>query len=173
MKKALFLDRDGVLNVDTGYLHKVEDLQWIKGAKEALKMAVDAGYELIVVTNQSGIARGYYTEQDVQALHEHMGNELAAIGAPVRAFYYCPHHVEGTVKEYTQECNCRKPLPGMIEQAINDWHIDPYMSFMVGDRESDMEAAQRAGVRGYLFDGDNLAEFMTPILGWEELRKDL
>lgn len=173
MKKALFLDRDGVINVDTGYLHKAEDLQWIPGAKEALKAAVDAGYVLIVVTNQSGIARGYYTEQDVRDLHEEMGKQLALVGAPVLEFYYCPHYEQGTIPEYAIPCQCRKPESGMLEKAIKDHHIDPYKSFMIGDRESDMEAAKKAGLRGYLFEEEDLLHFITPILGWEELRQDI
>ena len=124
MKKVLFLDRDGVLNRDTGYLHSVDELEWIPGAKAGLAYAHSKGYDLIVVTNQSGIGRGYYTVEDMNILHEHMNRELTANGAPILHFYYCPHHKEGTILEYTIECDCRKPKQGMILQVFHDYVID-------------------------------------------------
>ena len=155
MRKVLFLDRDGVINKDVSYLYKIADLQWVDGAKEALKLAHDSGYELIVVTNQSGVARGYYKETDVQILHDYMGNELFKAGAPILHFYYCQHHKDG---------NCRKPKPGMILQAIKDFDVDVEHSFLIGDSQRDVDAAEAAGVKGYLFTESNLLHFMKKIL---------
>ena len=164
MRKVLFLDRDGVINKDVSYLYKIADLQWVDGAKEALKLAHDSGYELIVVTNQSGVARGYYKETDVQILHDYMGNELFKAGAPILHFYYCPHHKDGTVERYAIDCNCRKPKPGMILQAIKDFDVDVEHSFLIGDSKRDVDAAEVAGVKGYLFTESNLLNFMKKIL---------
>lgn len=164
MRKVVFLDRDGVINKDVSYLYKIEDLQWVDGAKEALQLAYDAGYDLIVVTNQSGVARGYYKESDVQILHDYMGNELDKAGAPILRFYYCPHHEEGIIDKYAVNCDCRKPKPGMLLQAIKEYHINPSESFLIGDNVRDVEAAEAAGVKGYLFTGENLLEFMKTIV---------
>ncbi|WP_251424086.1 D-glycero-alpha-D-manno-heptose-1,7-bisphosphate 7-phosphatase [Veillonella agrestimuris] len=164
MRKVLFLDRDGVINKDVSYLYKIEDLQWVDGAKEALKLAYDAGYDLIVVTNQSGVARGYYKESDVQILHDYMGNELDKAGAPILRFYYCPHHKDGTVERYAVDCDCRKPKPGMLLQAIKEYNVDPSESFLIGDNVRDVESAEAAGVKGYLFTGTDLLSFMKIIL---------
>ena len=164
MRKVLFLDRDGVINKDVSYLYKIADLQWVDGAKEALKLAHDSGYELIVVTNQSGVARGYYKETDVQILHDYMGNELFKAGAPILHFYYCPHHKDGTVERYAVDCNCRKPKPGMILQAIKDFDVDVEHSFLIGDSQRDVDASEAAGIKGYLFTESNLLNFMKKIL---------
>ncbi|ETS93796.1 MULTISPECIES: D-glycero-beta-D-manno-heptose 1,7-bisphosphate 7-phosphatase [Veillonella] len=164
MRKVLFLDRDGVINKDVNYLYRIDDLQWVDGAKEALAYAYSKGYDLIVVTNQSGVARGYYTEHDVQILHEYMGRELDACGAPILRFYYCPHHVEGTVSRYAVECECRKPKPGMIYQAIKDYDVNVGESFLIGDSPRDIEAAEAAGIKGYLFTGTNLLDFIKTII---------
>ncbi|MDY3973055.1 HAD family hydrolase [uncultured Veillonella sp.] len=164
MRKAMFLDRDGVINVDVNYLYRIEDLTFFPGAKEALALAVKAGYDLIVVTNQSGVARGYYTEADVQALHQYMGDQLAKVGAPILTFYYCPHHEKGLVPEYTKACDCRKPKPGMILQACEDYEIDVAKSFLIGDKETDVKAAEAAGMKGYLHTEDNLLPLVQRIL---------
>ena len=112
------------------------------------------------MTNQSGVARGYYKETDVQILHDYMGNELFKAGAPILNFYYCPHHKDGVVERYAVDCNCRKPKPGMILQAIKDFDVDVEHSFLVGDSQRDVEAAEAAGVKGYLFTESNLLDFM-------------
>jgi len=164
MRKVVFLDRDGVLNVDTNYLHKVEDLRWVKGAKTALKKAVDAGYDLIVVTNQSGVARGYYSERDVLTLHSYMGKVLEGVGAPILAFYYCPHLKGAPIAMYDIDCDCRKPKPGMLLKAIKDYDIDVTESFLIGDSPRDIQAAEAAGMKGYLFISHNLEECMDAIL---------
>ena len=119
-KPAAFLDRDGVLNVDIGWLHKPQDCVWMDGAKEAVRLLNAANYFVFVVTNQAGVARGLYDEAKVLELHDWMSGELAAVGAHVDAYYYCPHHPEGIVASYRQACACRKPAPGMIERALGN-----------------------------------------------------
>jgi len=151
-RPAAFLDRDGVLNVDHGYAHRSDQLEWIVGAPQAVRLLNDAGYLAIVVTNQSGVARGYYDEAAVRRFHSHMQEALRAQGAHIDAFYYCPHHPEGTVKELAVRCNCRKPGTGMLEQAARDWPIDRGRSFLIGDKDDDMAAAAAFKIRGVKFD---------------------
>jgi D-glycero-D-manno-heptose 1,7-bisphosphate phosphatase len=149
---AAFLDRDGVLNVDHGYTFKPGDFELMPAAAAAVRRLNAAGYIVIVVTNQSGVARGYYTEADVKAFNAHMHEVLQAEGACIDAFYYCPHHPEGTVKELAIRCDCRKPAPGMLEQAARDWPIDRGRSFLIGDKDDDVTAAKAFGIRGVKFD---------------------
>jgi D-glycero-D-manno-heptose 1,7-bisphosphate phosphatase len=137
-RPAAFLDRDGVLNVDRGYVHRLDQLEWVDGAAQAVGLLNRAGYIVIVVTNQSGIARGFYDEAAVRQFHTHMQDGLQAQGAHIDAFYYCPHHPQGTVAEWAVRCRCRKPLPGMLEQAARDWPIDLGRSFMIGDKDDDI-----------------------------------
>ena len=151
-RPAAFLDRDGVLNIDHGFIHKPEQLQWIEGAPEAVRLLNDAGYFVIVVTNQSGVARGYFDEAAVRSLHAVMQDRLAQYGAHIDAFYFCPHHPEGTVKALAVRCLCRKPKPGMLEQAARDWPIDKRNSFLIGDKVDDMAAAAAFDIRGFKFD---------------------
>jgi D-glycero-D-manno-heptose 1,7-bisphosphate phosphatase len=152
VKPAAFLDRDGVLNVDHGYVHRPERLEWIADAPEVVRMLNEAGSAVIVITNQSGVARGYFGESDVKRFHAHMQEELKARGAHVDAFYYCPHHPQGSVAPYAIACNCRKPKPGLLEQAARDFVIDRKRSFLIGDKDDDVAAAQAFGVRGIKFD---------------------
>ena len=158
--KAVFFDRDGVLNVDVHYLHKKEDFVWVDGAPEAVKYCNDHGYRVIVITNQSGVARGYYTEQDIAALHDWMNEQLQQWGAHIDAFYYCPHHPQGTVLEYTRSCNCRKPETGMIDLACRQESIDRRQAVFFGDAATDMECARRANIKGYHFQSGNLLQFV-------------
>ena len=153
---ALFLDRDGTLNVDTDYLHEIEKFQWMPEAREAVKYANDRGYLVIVVTNQSGVARGMFGEDAVQELHRFMDEELEKIGAHVDAYYYCPHHPEAAVPAYRKDCSCRKPKSGLIDKACRDFAIDLEHSLMVGDSLRDVECAEGAGVRGILYQGGSL-----------------
>ena len=156
-RSAIFLDRDGVLNEDIGFLYRPAELRWIGGAREALRQINLAGALAIVVTNQSGVARGYYAEDDVRALHAHMAQSLAEIGARVDAFYYCPFHDEGAIPQYVvADHPDRKPNPGMLLRAIADFDIDPKRSLIIGDKASDIEAGRRAGVRGVLFSGGRM-----------------
>lgn len=158
--KAIFFDRDGTLNVDVHYLHDPADFVWVDGAIEAIRWANEHGYLVIVVTNQSGIARGYYDEAAVHHLHDWMNTELEKHNAHIDAFYYCPHHTEGKLPAYTKSCDCRKPAPGMILRAIAEHDIDPAASWMFGDAESDVAAAENAGVRGVRYAGGSLCELI-------------
>lgn len=159
-KPAVFFDRDGVLNIDHGYTYRSQDFQWMTGAVQTIKFFNDHNYQVFVITNQSGIARGYYTEQDVQQLHQFMNDELKKHDAHIDAFYYCPHHPAGVVTEYKKACACRKPQPGMIQQACAEWNVDIVHSVMIGDKHSDVEAANAAGIAGHLFVEDDLFEFV-------------
>lgn len=154
---AAFFDRDGVLNRDTGYLHRAEDFEWMPGAMAAIAAANSAGLAVVVVTNQSGVARGFYGEADVEALHAWMNDELAARGARIDRFYHCPYHEDGVVEAYrVADHPDRKPNPGMLLRAIKDMDLDPVRSFLIGDQPSDMAAGAGAGVATYLFDGSDL-----------------
>jgi D-glycero-D-manno-heptose 1,7-bisphosphate phosphatase len=164
VRPAAFLDRDGVLNVDTAYLYRPEDFSWIEGAIDAVKALNTAGYLVIVATNQSAVARGLYDEPAVDALHAWMQQELARHGACIDAFYYCPHHPEGTIARYACDCNSRKPGPGMLLRAMRELPVRKEGSFVVGDKETDIEAARRAGIPGYLFRGGSLKDFLEQIL---------
>lgn len=163
-QKAVFLDRDGVLNEDVGYLYKIEDFKWQQEAPEAIQYLKSQGYFIVVVTNQSGIARGYYEEKDVHILHNWLNEELKRFHTQIDAFYYCPHHHEGVVQSYKIECNCRKPKAGMIETAIQEYQLDRTQSFLIGDKISDLTAAQAAQMKGYLFHGGSLLTFVQQVL---------
>ena len=143
---AVFLDSDGTINVDTGYVHKVDDFQFIENAIEAMQSIKQMGYALIIVTNQAGIARGMYTEDQFMHLTEWMDWSLADRGVDLDGIYYCPHHPEGTVEEFRQVCNCRKPAPGMLLDAQKYLKIDMGNSYMVGDKLDDMLAGRAAEV---------------------------
>ena len=162
--KAIFFDRDGTLNVDVHYLHDPAEFAWTEGAVEAIRWANSHGFLVIVVTNQSGIARGYYGEDSVRRLHDWMNAELAQHGAHIDAFYYCPHHPEGRVPAYTRVCGCRKPAPGMLLRAITEHDIDPAASLMIGDAARDVMAAKQAGVRGVRYVGGSLADCVREAL---------
>ncbi len=131
-RPEIFFDRDGVLNVDAGYLFRSEQLRWMPGAMAAVRRANELGFVTVVVTNQSGVARGLYTEADIVALHNWMQQELGTAGARIDAFYYCPHHPEGSEAAYRMVCECRKPLPGMLLQAARDLDIDLASSILIG-----------------------------------------
>ena len=146
LRPAAFLDRDGVLNDDLGYVVRRDDFHWLPGVMPALQRLQQAGYALVVVTNQSGVARGLYTLADVDALHAHMQQELQANGVTLTAVYACPHHPDGVVSTYRQDCDCRKPRPGMILQALRAHGLDPARSLLVGDKASDIEAGRAADV---------------------------
>lgn len=159
LRPALFLDRDGTLNVDTGYLHEIDRLEWIDGAIDCVKRFNDRGWWVIVVTNQSGIARGFYTEEDMRTLHDKMSSDLAEAGAHIDAWYHCPYHPEGSVEAYRKDSFDRKPKPGMLMQAMGDFPIIREKSFLIGDSQRDIDAAHAAGVGGFLYKEGNLAVF--------------
>jgi D-glycero-D-manno-heptose 1,7-bisphosphate phosphatase len=146
LRKAVFLDRDGVLNEDLGYVHRREDFHWLAGVLEALAAWQAAGYAMVVITNQSGIARGLYGQHDLDRLHSWMGGELAAAGLTLDGIYACPHLPEAPEPAYRLSCDCRKPEPGMILQAARELQLDLPASWLFGDKPSDIEAGRRAGV---------------------------
>ena len=161
-RPALFLDRDGVLNEDPGYVYRWEDFRWIEGAREAVAAFNAAGWWVFVVTNQSGIGRGYYTEADVHALHAQMSDSLAEVGGRIDAYYYCPQHPDAVTETYRHpDPPDRKPNPGMLLKAMAEWPVDAPRSLIVGDKDGDVEAGRRAGVRGLKFEGGNLAAFLA------------
>lgn len=149
MKRAVFLDRDGTINQEKDYLYRIADFEFVPGAPEAVRLLNEAGYLVVIVTNQSGVARGYYAEEDVETLHRHIAGELARCGARVDAWFYCPHHPAGR-GSYSLPCSCRKPLPGMLLEAARRFDIDLAASVMIGDKRADMEAAVAAGCRPIL-----------------------
>lgn len=155
-RPAVFLDRDGVLIADDGYPHDPAKVQWMPGSAVALRRLNDAGYFVFVVTNQSGVARGYYSEAAVHRLHDWMARTLAASGAHVDAFSYCPHHPSATIVAYRQICQCRKPAPGMILNLFSAWPIRRQGSFLIGDQTTDVQAAMSAQIPGHLFNFPNL-----------------
>lgn len=164
-RPAVFFDRDGVLNHDSGYTFETHRLEWIEGAREAVKAVNDAGYFAFVITNQSGVARGYYEEHHVLTLHRWMADQMAPIGAHIDAFEYCPDHPDGTVARYCHMSDRRKPAPGMITDLAKRFPIDMTRSMVIGDKQSDLEAARAAGVAGHLFSGGNLESFVKRRLG--------
>lgn len=145
-RKAAFIDRDGVLNEERAFVHRIEDFAFVPGAIEALQALQAAGYLLVVVSNQSGIARGLYSEADYLALTAHMRERLQAAGVRLDAVQYCPHLADAPVERYRVDCDCRKPKPGMLRSAIAALDIDPQASLLVGDRLSDLEAGRAAAV---------------------------
>jgi D-glycero-D-manno-heptose 1,7-bisphosphate phosphatase len=154
MDKALFLDRDGVINHEVGYLHRPADVRWVEGIFPLARTAVELGYKLVVVTNQSGIARGLYTQGDFDALMQWMQAEFAARQAPLAAVYCCPFHPEHGMGEYKRESEDRKPAPGMLLRAARDLSLDLAQSILVGDRCSDIAAAHAAGLaQAFLLSG--------------------
>ncbi len=164
-KKAVFLDRDGVLDMDKGYIYRPDQVEWVQGAREAVALLHSLGYAIYVVTNQSGIARGYYTQKDMEALHAYMGKEIQKAGGQIDGFYFCPHHpTKGVIPALTIACNCRKPKPGMILQAMADHDLSREGSFLIGDNESDVQAALAAGIPGYRFTGTDLKAFVEQVL---------
>lgn len=165
-RPAVFFDRDGVLNLDEGgYTHRPEDLVWTPGAREAVRLANDAGWTTVVVTNQSGVARGYYDEAAVDAFHAHMQAELAQAGARIDAFYACFHHADAADARWRHSDHPdRKPNPGMILRAAREHDLELGRSVLIGDRPSDLEAARRAGVRGVLYAGGDLAAVLREAL---------
>lgn len=153
VKKAAFLDRDGTIIYDVGYLSDLADCRFLPGIIQLLKKLQAAEYVLIVVTNQSGIARGFFDEQFVARTHEYLAAQLAREGVNITAFYYCPHHPEKSVSsKFLVDCDCRKPRPGMLIRAAKDHDIDLKNSLMIGDTARDIEAGTAAGCKAFYID---------------------
>ncbi|MEG0215712.1 MAG: HAD family hydrolase [Hungatella sp.] len=150
MDKIVFLDRDGTINEEVHYLYQPEDLQILPGVPRAMKAFRDAGYKVVVVTNQAGVARGYYSCADVERLHAYLNEQLQKEGAWIDHFFYCPHHPEHGIGEYKTECTCRKPGIGMFQMAEEFYEVDKARSYMIGDKLLDIEAGNRYGVTGIL-----------------------
>jgi len=164
LRRAAFFDRDGVINRDHGYVGSLDRFDLVEGAGRALRLCHEAGYLVFVVTNQAGVAQGYFEESDVEAVHAHMRSLLAADGAGIDDLRYCPHHPEATRLAYRQVCACRKPGIGMILDLAKNWPIDLTRSFLVGDKESDMEAARQAQMRGFLYREGPLDLFVAEVI---------
>ena len=165
MRRAVFLDRDGTMIEERGYLGRLDLIAPFPYTADAIARLRGAGYLVVVVTNQAGVARGYFTEPFVQEAHRHLDGLLAQEGAAPDAYYYCPHHPEGVVDGYRMACRCRKPAPGLVEQAARDWNIDVSRSFVVGDKWLDVGLANQSGARGILVRtgyGEDIAESPPP-----------
>lgn len=159
---AVIFDRDGVLNVDTGYAFDPDKLEWMPGARAAVARVNAAGVAAVITTNQSGIGRGYYTEDQMHAFHAEMLRQLAADGARIDRIYFAPHHEDAPEPRYRVANHPdRKPNPGMLLKALTDFAVSPSDAIMIGDKESDMEAARRAGVAGHLYRGGDLDAFVA------------
>ena len=163
-RPALFLDRDGVCNLDHGWVGTQERFEWVDGAREAIATATRRGWHVFVVTNQSGVARGFYTEGDVDALLRWMQGEAMQAGGTIDDARYCPHHPEAPLLEYRRASGWRKPAPGMILDLVRAWQLEPGRCLLVGDQPSDVAAATAAGMPGHLFSGGRLDRFVTPLL---------
>jgi D,D-heptose 1,7-bisphosphate phosphatase len=162
-RPAVFFDRDGVLNEDSGWVGSPERFRWTDGAMDAVRQVNDLGCHAFVVTNQAGVAKGFYGEHDVAHLHGWMTDGLRAFGATIDDIRYCPFHPEATVERYRRHSDWRKPGPGMILDLLHKWNVDADRSLLIGDKESDLEAARAAGVRGVLFPGGNLNDFVESV----------
>jgi len=147
MNKACFLDRDGVLIVEKNYLHDISEVELETGAVEAVKLLKQHGFKVIVVSNQAGVARGYFPESKVREVNQYIHNQLVDAGTEIDAWYYCPHYAKGIVPEYSIKCSCRKPEPGLLLRAAQEHKIDLAASYMIGDKVSDIEVGTRAGCK--------------------------
>jgi D-glycero-D-manno-heptose 1,7-bisphosphate phosphatase len=163
-RRALFLDRDGVINLDHGYVGSRDRFEWVDGALDAIQYATQAGWHVFIVTNQSGVARGYYAEADVAALLDWIAGRARASGGTIDDARFCPYHPDATLGAYRQAHPWRKPMPGMLLDLIAAWELDPRQALMIGDQPTDMQAAAAAGVAGHLFAGGNLLTFLKPLL---------
>lgn len=156
MERAVFLDRDGTIIEHVDYVYDRSQVKLIPRASEAIRLLNESGFKVIIITNQPGVARGYFTEETVREINNYIHECLAKEGARIDEAYYCPHHTEGTIEEYAKECDCCKPKPGMIERASHELSIDLEGSFVIGDRNTDVEAGDRAGCKTILLTGKDL-----------------
>jgi D-glycero-D-manno-heptose 1,7-bisphosphate phosphatase len=169
-RPAAFLDRDGVVNHDDGYMGTHDRIRWMPNAAKAIRRLNAAGYFVFFFTNQSGVARGYFTETQLLTLHDWMLTELAAQGAVIDDVRFCPHHPDGSVEGYLEDHHWRKPSPGMIHDLMTHWPVRRQGSFVIGNRPSDIEAAEAAGLPGFLFAGGDLDAFVAEVMAQTSVR---
>jgi D-glycero-D-manno-heptose 1,7-bisphosphate phosphatase len=163
-RPGVFLDRDGTLNHDTGYVYRIADFQWLPGAANAVRALNAHGYYVFIVTNQSGVARGLYDEATIRDLHDWMNGELRAVGARIDDFRYCPHHPEASVAAYRTACSCRKPAAGMLLNLMGAWPVIREGSIMIGDKESDAAAGTAAGIASAIVPPGGLEAYVEQLL---------
>lgn len=163
MNKAVFLDRDGTINVEKNYLYRIEDFEFLSGAVEGLRMLQNAEYKLVIITNQSGIGRGYYTEEEFRTLNNWMIKELRKQGVVIDAVYYCPHLPDAKIERYRKVCECRKPALGLYERAIKELNIEVEQSFAIGDKIRDCYICEKTNCRGYLIGTNEKAEIIESV----------
>jgi D-glycero-D-manno-heptose 1,7-bisphosphate phosphatase len=169
-RPAAFLDRDGVINYDDGYMGSQARIRWMPNVAKAIRRLNDAGYLVFLFTNQSGVARGFFSEDELLALHDWMRAELASQGAVINDIRYCPHHPDGSVAGYLEDHHWRKPSPGMIQDLMDHWPVRHAGSFVIGDRATDIEAAEAAGLPGFLFAGGDLDAFVADVIRQTSVR---
>jgi D,D-heptose 1,7-bisphosphate phosphatase len=162
--RGLFLDRDGTINVDHGYVGTSDRFEWVEGAREAVALATQSGWRVFIVTNQSGVARGHYTEDDVRSLLAWITEECRSYGGTIHDTRYCPYHPDALLEAYRRVSDWRKPEPGMLLDLLRKWDLTPERCMMIGDQCTDVEAAERVGMPGHLFPGGNLHDFLRPLL---------
>jgi D-glycero-D-manno-heptose 1,7-bisphosphate phosphatase len=166
-RPAVFLDRDGTLNHDIGYLHRIADFRWLPGAVNAIRRLNDSGYYVFVVTNQSGVAHGIYDETAIHDLHRWMSEELRAAGAHIDDIRYCPHHPQASIAAYRATCSCRKPAAGMLLDLMSVWPVIRKASILIGDKESDAAAGRAAGIAAAIVPPGSLEHFVGRLLSGE------
>ena len=158
------MDRDGVINIDYGYVSKIEQISFVEGIFEGLRYLQYKKYDLFVATNQSGVARGFYSENDVNLLHRLLFEKFKSEGVFIGGFLYCPHHLDASIDKYKKNCNWRKPMPGMIEAILKLNQYDKKKSFLIGDNDTDVIAAKKAGIKGFKFLSGNIFELIKHII---------
>lgn len=163
-RPAVFLDRDGTLVIDHGYVHRIEDFAWVNGAEQALRRLHQLGIPVLVATNQGGVGLGLYTESDLRAFHSHLRTEAWRAGGNITDIAYCVHHPRANAVGYRTPCLCRKPAPGMLLDLAERWQIDLGRSVMIGDQQSDVDAGRAAGCQSYLFEGLDLDVLIQMVL---------
>lgn len=165
--KIAFFDRDGVLNsskINKGYIGKIKDFKWLPGAKKTLKYIKNKKFKIVIVTNQSGVARAYFSINDVFKINKHILSEMKKINVKIDAIYFCPYHKDGIVKKYKKISSLRKPNNGMFKLAQKRWNIDKKNSFMIGDQKTDMIFAKKSKIKGFLFKEKNLFKFIKKLI---------